>query len=687
MGLGYFYAAFIFILGVVGCTMHPNEPEEPVAGADHHGIYLEHFDLNTPPERDFYRFVNGSWLDNTLIPEDKSDYGIFTLLQDQARERIHDLIEPLVRTAEVSAKQEGDAGKIRNLYLSFMDTKSIEKRRFQALVAESEAIDKLRSKKGLPHFIADQILAGIEGPFSIYAAGDFKNPEYNGLWISQSGLGLHDRDLYFKKDRYSETLRNHYQKTIRDIFAAIGAEHPADISKGVYELEEQLATISLSGTQLRQKDRIYNPISVDDIDHILPPLGFKKLIKKLKLGHIKSVIVTSPEYLKGVSALFRNRPLSVWKNYFRWQLLVSYGEYLHAEVAELHFEFFEKRLRGIQQQQSRQERAVDLVNHSLADAIGQRYVAKYFSLKSKEKVGEMVEGLRSAFRQSFEKLDWMSPSTRKKAIEKLEGFTARIGFPDSWRDYSTLRITADDLVGNLIRVARFDADENLAGAGKKLDRKKWLISPQTVNAYYSPVRNEIVFPAAILQPPFFDPRADDAINYGGIGAVIGHEMGHGFDDQGSRFDSRGRMRNWWSREDQQEFKKRTATLVRQYGGYEPVKGHKLNGAFTLGENIGDLGGLSIAYRAYRLAAYRKGEKEPLIAGFSGNQRFFIGWAQVWPRLYRKEELIRRITTDPHSPSEYRVNGVLSNMPEFHEAFGVKATDPMHTPPEQRVKIW
>ena len=647
------------------------------------GVILENFDQGVRPQDNFYEFVNGSWLKQTEIPGDKSDYSVFAILDDQARKQIKAIIDELDASKELEDSSEKQ--KIRDLYDSFMNQETLESRRFLPIKEELAKIDKLQSVDDLAAYFAHALQIDVKVPFGIYASIDFKDSSHYAGFITQSGLGLSDRDQYFQEGDRSEQIRNDYKHHLSHIFTLLGAKDPTASAAVVFDLEVDLAKEQLTRTEARQREKIYNPLRLDEIKALNTNFDWNQFFKILNLSQQKTLVVTSPDYLKHLSSVIEKHKLSDWQTYLKWQLINRFAPYLHNDISLAHFDFFGRKLRGTKNQEERWKRGVRLVNGILGDALGKEYVARHFKPEAKARMELLVANLQQAYEMSIRELTWMSEETKEKALAKLSKFQHKIGYPNKWKDITDLKIKPNDLIGNIVRASVFEYQEELGKISKEVDREEWHLSPQTVNAYYHPTLNEIVFPAAILQAPFFSVEADDAVNYGGIGAVIGHEMGHGFDDQGAKFDGDGMMTNWWTDSDLLEFKQRTKRLVDQFGAYEPLSGHFINGAFTLGENIGDLGGLTIALKAYQKAA--EGRQTEVIDGFTGIQRFFVGWAQIWPRKYRNEELINRLLTDPHSPSEYRVNGIVANLPEFYDAFQVKETDRLYVAPESRVKIW
>ncbi|MCW8857303.1 MAG: M13 family metallopeptidase, partial [Kangiella sp.] len=464
-----------------------------------------------------------------------------------------------------------------------------------------------------------------------------------------------------------------------------GVENGEEKAKAVMAIEMQIAEKHWPKEKLRNPVARYNKMSFEELQNTIPNLDWNRWSKTAMLEGIDNVIVGQPDYFAAVNDMLKEISIDDWKTYYQWHLISDSASFLNKALAEENFRFFQGVLSGVEEQEPRWKRGVNVINGTLGEVVGKIYVEKHFKPEAKQRMKELVENLRTAYAQGIKELDWMGEDTKEQALDKLAKFTPKVGYPDKWKDYSKLEIKADDLFGNMKRATMVEVKRNREKLGQPIDRSEWFMTPQTVNAYYNPVMNEIVFPAAILQPPFFNLEADDAVNYGGIGAVIGHEMGHGFDDSGSQYDGDGKLRNWWTEEDLAEFTKRTDKLVAQYNDFTVLDGVHVNGEFTQGENIGDLGGLTIAYKAYQLS--KEGKPAPVIDGMTGDQRVFYGWAQVWRRKYRDEELRKRIDTDPHSPSEFRANGTVMNMPEFHEAFDVKPGDDMYLEPEERVKIW
>jgi len=514
---------------------------------------------------------------------------------------------------------------------------------------------------------------------------DARNPEVNTLWLFQAGFGLPERDYYFSKEQRLQEIRAAYEQHIAGVFDLLGRKDSAAVAKRLVEFETRLAEASWPAVRLREIEKLYNPMTVADAEKATPGLDWSGLLAGLGLADVREIVVAQPDYFKAVGQAVQEVPLETWRDYLTLRAVDSFAPYLGAAFVERNFDFYGRTLTGTPQLRPRWKRALDELEGSAGDLLGKEYVARHFPPQAKERMDELVSNLLKAFDASIDELEWMGPETRKEAHAKVRSFTVKIGYPSKWKEYPGLVTHPDDLVGNVVRARAVNAKRELAKVGKPVDKTEWGMTPQTVNAYYNPLANEIVFPAAILQPPFFDMTADDAVNYGGIGAVIGHEISHGFDDQGRKFDGKGMLRDWWQPEDNERFMARAGQLVAQYDAFSPIAGLNVNGQLTLGENIGDLSGLAVAHKAYQIAL--NGQPAPVLDGFTGDQRFFIGWAQVWARNYRDDELRKRLKTDPHSPSEYRCNGILRNMPAFANAFDVKPGDKLYLPPEQVVRIW
>ncbi|MCX2779437.1 M13 family metallopeptidase [Microbulbifer thermotolerans] len=643
------------------------------------GIDLTAMNTEVRPQDDFFNYVNGAWMARTEIPADKSSWGTFYELRDKSTEQVKALI------MEASERAEGeDAEKIGALYNSFMDEKRIESRGLAALTGELQKVDAIKNRDDLTRYFAYADAIGFDAPFGVFINQDVKDVENYAVYLWQSGLGLPDRDYYFDDSDKGRQLQAAYIDFLTKLQQLAGMEDATKGAETIYALEKRLAEHQWTRVENRDDEKTYNKKSLKELATLLPAINWDIYLPEARLQKAEYVIVGQPDYLKTVNGIITDTDLDTWKRYLKVKLLTSMAPYMHSELAQLHFDFYSTKVRGIEEMEPRWKRAVQFVNGAAGELVGKRYVEKYFPPQAKARMVELVNNLKAAYKDSIESLDWMGEETKKRALEKLANFTTKIGYPDQWRDYSALQVS-NDLVGNVLAARRFDSEYDRAKLGQPVDRSEWHMYPQTVNAYYNPPMNEIVFPAAILQPPFFNMAADDAVNYGAIGGVIGHEIGHGFDDQGSKYDGQGYLNNWWTDSDRANFEKLTAKLVDQYNAFEPLEGEHVNGALTLGENIGDLSGLGIAYKAYKMSL--KGEEAPVIDGFTGDQRLFMGWAQVWRTKMRDEALSERLKTDPHSPAQYRVQGVLPNIDAFYKAFDVKEGDGMYLPKEERVIIW
>lgn len=643
------------------------------------GITLDHMDKSIRPQDDFYRHVNGRWLTTFEIPADKSNYGSFTKLGDESRQHVKEII------MDVSSQENAPGSteqKIADIYATWMDTERLEELGMQPLTDELARINALESKADLSAYMAYADIYS-SAPLQMYVYIDQKQSDTHIVYMGQSGLGLPDRDYYFKEGEQSQKIREAYKKHITTMFDLAHYEDSLDMAESVYQMEEFLAEGQWTRIQNRDRDKTYNKFTFDELKEQLPNLDWSAWLSESMIEQPEQLIVTQPDYLTTVNEALAEFDVYQWQDYFRWQLLRSAAPYLSAEFEQANFDFYGTVLTGTPEQEPRWQRGVNLVNGLIGELVGKIYVEKHFPPEAKERMNVMIENLRDAYGDSIKELDWMSDATKEKALVKLEKFDPKVGYPDQWRDYSAMTIQGDDLIANLVEANRFLTHRNRSKLGQPIDRHEWGMNPQRVNAYYNPTKNEIVFPAAILQPPFFNLEADEAVNYGGIGAVIGHEMGHGFDDQGSKYDGDGNLKNWWTEEDRTRFEERTAKLIKQYDAFTVLDDIHVKGEFTQGENIGDLSGMAIAYKAFK----ENYTANRVIDGYTPDQRFFLGWAQVWMRKYRDEELRKRIETDPHSPSEFRTNGILRNLPEFYQAFDVKPGDGMYLPPEERVKIW
>ncbi|MFZ6753057.1 M13 family metallopeptidase [Undibacterium sp. Dicai25W] len=648
------------------------------------GIDSQYGDKSVKAQDDFYRHVNGGWLKTAQIPADRSSAGAFMDLREAVVPRLHTIIEGLSKAKNANGT---DAQKISDLYASFMDTKHIESLGLKPLQSDFAKIDAFNDKKQLPALMAWMNINSINVPYDIQVHQDNKDSTKYVLDISQSGLSLPDRDYYLKDDDAKlKDTREKYLKHIEKMLTMAGDKDASKNASAILALETELAKIQWTKVELRDPIKAYNKVELSKLNEVTPGYDWDAYLSDLGVkGKIDYLIIGQPSYLTAMNKVLIATPIDTLKAYFKWNLLSSASGQLPKQFSEESFAFFGKILRGVPEQEIRWKRGVRLVDAGMGESLGKMYVDKYFPADSKAKMETLVNNLLLAYKNSVGTLDWMSPETKKEALSKLSTFMPKIGYPNKWKDYTSLQITKGDAVGNLRAIRSFAAKTELNKLGKPVDREEWGMTPQTVNAYYNPEMNEIVFPAAILQAPFFNPKADDAVNYGGIGAVIGHEISHGFDDQGAQYDGLGNLRDWWTKEDHEKFATKTAALVKQYSKFSPVPGYNVNGELTLGENIADNSGISIAYKAYQLSL--GGKPAPVINGMTGDQRFFMGFAQVWRGKIREQEAIIRIKTDPHSPGEFRANGALQNMTPFYKAFDLKEGDKMYLPASERVSIW
>lgn len=649
------------------------------------GIDLSHRDQTIRPQDDLFGHVNGVWLAEHTIPADRAVDGAFRLLFDQAEQQVRELI---TEAAQANAAEGTEQQKIGDLFASFMDEAAVDERGLAPLHAELDRIAAAADATTLASVVGALQRAGAGGGVGSYVDTDSKDSSRYLLHLTQSGLGLPD-ESYYREEQHAE-VRDSYRAHIAAMLTLVhGPGEHTESATRIVDLETRIAAAHWDVVKRRDAELSYNLLTFTDLEHTAPGFDWAGWLSALgaQPGSIAELVVRQPDYLTAFADLWSSEPLELWKLWAGWRLISSRAPYLNEPLVAENFAFYGRTLSGTEEIRERWKRGVSVVESLLGEAVGKLYVERHFPPNAKARMETLVENLREAYRVSIADLEWMTPDTRQRALQKLEKFTAKIGYPATWRDYSAIAIRRDDLLGNIGRATAAECDRELAKLGGPVDRDEWFMTPQTVNAYYNPGMNEIVFPAAILQPPFFDAEADDAANYGGIGAVIGHEIGHGFDDQGSKYDGAGNLVNWWTDADRDEFGLRTKALIAQYDGFTPaaLAGHHVNGAFTVGENIGDLGGLSIALLAYRLSL--GGREAPVLDGLTGVQRVFYGWAQVWRTKVREAEALRRLATDPHSPPEFRCNGVVRNIDAFYDAFEVGADDALFLEPAERVRIW
>lgn len=646
------------------------------------GIDKSLFSSDVSAGDNFYLYANQKWLETTEIPADKSNYGIFTVLDDQTRKQVRQLIE---KAAATDAATGSAAQKVGDLYRSVMNVEVRNKAGIEPIRELLNLIDAAEDKVELAFAAGELGRAGVGGPFIPYVNVDAKDSKQYAVYLTQSGLTLPDRDYYLEDEPRYQKLREELVTYAADMLRFVEVEDPEAAARAIFEIETQIAEHHWTKTENRDPVKTYNKKPATEIQKILRDFSWVGYADSSGLVDQQQLVVRQPSFLEAFGEMYSDIGLADWKNYMRLRLIDSYASDLSEKIERRHFDFHGTAVSGITEQEPLWKRGVNVTGQAVGELVGQLYVEEYFKPAAKQRMQELVENLKRAFAARIETREWMGEGTKKQALEKLGMFATKIGYPDKWKDYSKLSIASPVLADNMRASAEFEHQRELDKLGGPIDRTEWHMTPQTINAYYNPVMNEIVFPAAILQPPFFNMQADDAVNYGGIGAVIGHELSHGFDDKGSKYDGKGNLRSWWTETDREEFERRADGLVTQYDAFEPVEGNFVNGKLTLGENIGDLGGLSVAYEAYRLSL--DGKEAPVIDGLTGDQRFFLGWSQIWRRLYREPELLKRLITDPHSPSEYRVNGIVRNMDAWYEAFNVGKKAELYIAPKKRVRIW
>ncbi|AUD61711.1 peptidase M13 [Shewanella sp. Pdp11] len=681
------------IAGLTACNDKPAEVKAPetaktatavavtqVLGS---GIEFANFDKAVRPQDDFYKYVNGTWLKNTEIPADRTSIGAFYDLREKSRDDVKAIIEEVAATPNLATGT--DEQKVADLYRSFMDTDTLNKLGVTPIQGEFDAINALKDKNELVKYFAHSQIAGAGTPMAFYIDIDAKNSSRYATHLYQYGLSLPEKDYYFNESERFVNIRKAYLAHIEKMFTLAGLANPKASAESILALETAIASKHWDVVENRDSTKTYNLYQVKDLPTLAPDIDWTVYLTALGADKQTDIIVNQPSYIQGLNEVLKTTDLATWKTYMQWQVLTHAANYLSEALDNENFDFFSKTLNGQEEQEPRWKRGVASVNGMLGEVVGKVYVKRHFTPEAKDRMQALVENLRGAYGDSIKDLTWMSDSTKVAAADKLAKFNPKIGYPNKWEDYSKLSIKADDLIGNATRASEVEHAKSLAKLGAPIDKDEWHMTPQTVNAYYNPTMNEIVFPAAILQPPFFNLAADDAVNYGGIGAVIGHEMGHGFDDQGAKFDGEGNMRDWWTEQDLKEFSARGQALIAQYDGYYVFDDLHVNGGLTLGENIGDLSGVTIAYRAYKKSL--NGQEAPVIDGLTGDQRFFIGFTQIWRAKAKEEAMRNRVATDPHSPAEFRALGALSNMPEFYTTYDVKPGDAMYIAPEKRVKIW
>jgi putative endopeptidase len=645
------------------------------------GVDMDGMDTSVKPGADFYKYAGGTWIKKNPIPADRARWGTFDALREESDANVRKILD---EQAAKKPKKGTSAQKATDMYAAYLDVAAIDKKGFApakklldviAAAKNTDDIAKLMGRPDLP----------TRSPIAMSVSLDQKNPDRYVISVTQAGLGLPEREYYFKTDKDFQEIREKYEAHIGKVLAMVGDKKAAADAKEILALETKIAEVHWKIADRRDRDKTYNARTIAELEKEAPKFPWKVFMKAQGFDKETSVVVREVTAMPKLAEIFASTPVETWKAYMTYHFLRSSADVLPTALDKEVFDFTGRILSGQPEQRERWKRGVGEVNGALGDAVGELYVALHFQPKAKAAMDALVENLRKGYASRIQKVEWMTPETKKVALEKLAAFRPKIGYPSKWKSYATLDVVAGDAFGNARRAEVWQQADERSRLGKPTDREEWFMAPQVVNAYYNATFNEIVFPAAILQPPFFDAEAEAAVNYGAIGGVIGHEMGHGFDDQGAKSDAKGVLRTWWAPADVEAFKKRTDVLVEQYAAFEPLPGIKVNGKLTLGENIGDIGGITVAHEAYMLSL--EGKPAGMLGGYTGDQRFFFGWAQVWRSLYRDEALRNQVLSDSHSPSMYRVNGVLRNVDAWYEAFGIKEGDALYLAPDKRVKIW
>jgi putative endopeptidase len=645
------------------------------------GIELDARDMSVAPGEDFYRHVSGTWLNATQIPSDRTRWGSFDILSDKAERDSQAILNEVIATG---GPEGSNAAKIKAMYEAFVDQDAIDAKGLAPARPGLAAIAALTNHAECAALIGRPDMP-VAAPFAAFISLDSRNPDQYVVWVTHSGLGLPEREYYRRTEEEFAAIRAQYATHIANVFELAGVSSGAERAGRILALETQIAELHWPVARRRERNQTYNPKTKAELQALAPAFPFSAMLDAAGLGAVDYFVVREVDTIGPLAEIFLATPIETLKDYLSFHYIKTMSGVLPRPFDEENYAFFSRTLNGQPEMRPRDRRGVQAVSGTLGEALGQIYVARHFPPDAKRKMVDLVENVRLAYAQRIRDLPWMSPETKLVALEKLEAFRPKIGYPDRWTDYSAMDIRAGDAFGNAIRAGLWDWNRDLERLGKPSDRDEWFMTPQTVNAYYNPTFNEIVFPAAILQAPFFDPNADPAVNYGGIGGVIGHEMGHGFDDQGAKSDARGVLRDWWNAQDVAAFTALGDKLVAQYDQFEPLPGLRLNGRLGLGENIGDNGGLQVAYHAYRLSL--NGAEAPTLDGMTGDQRFFLSWGQIWRTLFREQRLRNQVLTGPHSPPEFRTNGVVRNMDAWYAAFDVQPGQAMYLPPEQRVQIW
>lgn len=679
-------AALGLLIIIASCTNEESATEDQGP----RGIDLTLMDTTTSPKEDFFRYVNGTWLDNTEIPADRGRWGSFDELRQRTNEDVLAILDKAGESDYVPESE--DQRKAAVFYQTAMDTAHIDELGIQPMEPYLEKVEGVVDLASLQNYLIETEPYGGGGFVDFDVSPDLKNSNIYAAYLSPARLGLPDREYYLKTDAESQKIQEQYKEHLMRMFGFLNVEgdEAAKVADQIYDLEKRLAKSMLTKEERRNTPLLYNKRSIDDLSKHMPSFDWAKYFEGIGAGGLDTVILTQPKHLEALDKEIASTSPELWKNYLRWQMINGLANYLSSDIEKADFEFYGKILQGTPEMRPRWERVLGTTNNVVGEALGQLYVSEYFPPEAKADAEELVANILKAFEGRIKNLTWMTPETKEKALEKLSSFNVKIAYPDEWEDYSKLVVKSSEEGGsymeNLMHAQRFNYYKELERLGKEVDRSEWFMAPQVVNAYYYPPFNEIVFPAAILQPPFYDYRADAAVNYGGIGAVIGHEISHGFDDSGSRFDAGGNLVNWWTDEDRENFEALNKKLIAQYDSYKPFEDLSVNGTYTLGENIGDLGGLNVAFDGLKMHWEEHGKPEP-INGFTAEQRFFLSWGTIWRTKYRDEALRTQINTNSHAPGMYRAIGPPRNMDAFYEAFSIQDGDPAYVSPEERIKIW
>lgn len=668
----------LFMLPCLCAALVAASPQKPAPTL---GFDPANLDTSVKPGDHFYQYAVGGWLKRTPFPADKSRFGSFEEVESRNSDILKGIFEEL--SAQKTIQKGSIQQQVADFYRSGMNEAQLEKLGLKPLQKDLKRLDAIKDLPTLAKVLGQLNDLGLGGPFSFYVGQDAKESTQYLAYLSQSGLGLPDKDYYLKDDARSKEIRSHYLAHVEKVLGMTGDKEARVHAQAIMDLETELARLSWSRTELRDPIKRYNKKNMEELSKLVPNFEWKIYFTERKLD-IQELSVGQPSFFEGLNGLLVKTPIQTWKTYLSWHLLRNRSSMLSKAFFDADFEFYGKFMNGQPEPEPRWKRVKETVDRGVGHSLGQLYVEKAFAGDAKAKIKALVENVRAAFKTRIEAAEWMQPETKQKAIQKLQAFGVKVGYPDVWKTYN-FEVKTGDYYGNIVRSTKWHIEENKAKLGKPINRTEWGMTPPTVNAYYSPSMNEIVFPAGILQPPFFDPKADDAVNYGGIGWVIAHEMTHGFDDSGSNYDFKGNLNAWWTDQDRKAYASRTDLIVKQFDAYEALKGQFINGKMTLGENISDLGGMKVAFAAYQMSL--NGQQSPVIERFTGEQRFFIGGAQVWRNHIRDQALSVRLKTDVHSPGLHRVIGPMSNLPEFHKAFGIKEGEAMFRPESERPVIW